>query len=802
VEPAHTQRLEQAEILGAVAYLRSASHPLSHIEEWQGITLSASAERGKHLFQTRGCLACHTHQDFPEGKQTQGPDLSRVGLKLNTPQGAKWLYTWLRNPSHYSARTKMPDLFLEPITEQKREGDEIVEVGVSDPAADLREYLLASKGTSEGAGRYEQAPLPDLAAPDVQASIEAIALEHLRATFTLSQAQKYLASGIPDEMAGELKGDEVELLGANRNDDERRHKVLRYVGRRTLSKYGCFGCHDIPGFEGNKPIGTSLADWGKKDPARMAFEAIDRYIHATVGQDGRDLSIAEVAKHRAEGEHQELDLREFPTAEQGKAYLLNALMSHQREGILYQKLREPRSYDYEKTQNRKYNERLRMPKFPLDSHEEIEAVMTFVLGLLSDPAPEKYQYRPPARQKAIVEGRKVLERFNCGGCHLLREEAYEFDLPTTYADYAEDKEFPADEYPFLEPHFSPQDLAASAATDNRGRVTVRVVGNKVFDSVTGDVSEETEDDDGRRIYYLRPVEPVAINGKVFTTTDQLPMPVEWLRKYHPPEGGDLARMLPPVLIARQKEFDPASNFKYTDAMGWGPPPLAAEGAKVQPEWLHSFLLSPYPIRPAARLRMPKFNMSQQEAGLLVNYFAAVDNERYPFEHDERTTEAHLAALEERTPDRLEDAMKIITNKEKCVKCHLVGDFSPTGSDLAKAPRLDRVHNRLRPEFLRDWIANPGRILFYTGMPVNVKVAEPIRPKDFLVQPGKFEVGPLIQEGTAPEQLDALVDLLLNFPGHMQEKTSIVPLINESPTPTPAPGTTATGGAAGGATEQP
>ncbi|MBI1901390.1 MAG: c-type cytochrome [Planctomycetia bacterium] len=791
-EPGHTQHLEQAEILGAVAYLLSASHPLSHVDESQGITLSPSAERGKRLFQTRGCLACHTHQDFPDAKQTQGPDLSRVGLKLNTPKGAKWLYTWLRNPSHYSARTKMPDLFLEPIVEQKREEDKIVDVGVSDAAADIREYLLASKGTSEGSGKYEPQPLPDLTADDVRQAIDEIALEHLRATFTLSQAQKYLASGIPEEMAGELKGDEVELLGANRNDDERQHKVLRFVGRRTLSKYGCFGCHDIPGFEGNKPIGTNLADWGKKDPGRMAFESIDRFIHATVGQNGRDLSIEEIAKRQQEGEHHELDLREFPTAEQDKAYLLTALMSHHREGFLFQKLREPRSFDYEKTQNKKYNERLRMPQFPFQGHEEIESVMTFVLGLLSDPAPEKYQYRPPERQKAIVEGRKVLERFNCGGCHLLRNESYEFDFPTTYPDFAADKEFPADEYPFLEPHFSPQELARSAATDNRGRATVRVVGSKVFDTVTGEVSEETEDDDGRKIYYLRPVKPVAINGKVFTTSDQLPMPVEWLRKYHPPEGGSLAQMLPPALLARQKEFDPASNFKYTDAMGWAPPPLVGEGCKVQPQWLHSFLLSPYRIRPAARLRMPKFNLSQQEASALVNYFAAVDNERYPFEHDERTTPEHLALLDQRIPDRLTDAMKIVANKEKCVKCHQMGDFAPTGSVLAMAPRLDRVHDRLRPEYLRRWIANPPRVLFYTGMPVNVKVAEPIRPKDFKVVPGKFEVGKLVQEGTATQQVDALADLLLNFPAHMQEQQSIVPLINESPTPTPAPGTTTTG----------
>ena len=39
-----------------------------------------------------------------------------------------------------------------------------------------------------------------------------------------------------------------------------------------ISRLGCYGCHDIPGFETAKPIGIGLNDWGKKDPDRLAFE--------------------------------------------------------------------------------------------------------------------------------------------------------------------------------------------------------------------------------------------------------------------------------------------------------------------------------------------------------------------------------------------------------------------------------------------------------------------------------------------------------------------------------------------------
>ena len=85
------------------------------------------AERGKVIFETRGCLACHQHKDFPKGKATHGPDLSRIGAKLSTQpaaelygwstKGALWLYSWVRQPNRYHARTVMPDTFLDPIRE-------------------------------------------------------------------------------------------------------------------------------------------------------------------------------------------------------------------------------------------------------------------------------------------------------------------------------------------------------------------------------------------------------------------------------------------------------------------------------------------------------------------------------------------------------------------------------------------------------------------------------------------------------------------------------------------------------------
>ena len=75
------------------------------------------------LFETRGCLACHSHVDFPGINSTQGPDLSRLSAKFNTPKGQHWLYSWVKAPNHYYPRTAMPNVFLDPIAEKDASGN-------------------------------------------------------------------------------------------------------------------------------------------------------------------------------------------------------------------------------------------------------------------------------------------------------------------------------------------------------------------------------------------------------------------------------------------------------------------------------------------------------------------------------------------------------------------------------------------------------------------------------------------------------------------------------------------------------
>ncbi|MEZ6058087.1 MAG: hypothetical protein R3C01_15415 [Planctomycetaceae bacterium] len=225
-----------------------------------------------------------------------------------------------------------------------------------------------------------------------------------------------------------VKGDEVELLpkseGEVVSEEEWYNRQMQYLGRRTISRYGCYGCHDIEGFDEARPIGTALQDWGRKDTSKLAFEHIEEYLHHHGEPDGSSTmkAVEEIVKKQYN------DGTATPE-EQMKSLFFASLQHHGREGFLWQKLRAPRSYDHKKIETKGWDERLRMPKFPFNDHQ-IEAVATFVLGLVAEPPAPAYVYQPDQRKKDIIEGERLLAKFNCTSCHMMRTPGVkvEFDL--------------------------------------------------------------------------------------------------------------------------------------------------------------------------------------------------------------------------------------------------------------------------------------------------------------------------------------------------------------------------------------
>jgi hypothetical protein len=831
------KELEPVELHGVVSYLSQHSQSFVPVEKPQGISESsveAKRERGKIAFETRGCLACHQHQDFPKAQEfrgkneiVQGPELSALAQKFDSkrnPKGREWLYSWIKDPTRYNVRTLMPNLYLDPIESKDADGNRTV----TDPAEDIVEYLLdpahvaqageqreeeqaeAGQRSDPGDGNemrvaHDHRPWEPVEEASQEVNAEALkklVTEYLRESFPESRLEDYYANGLPERMRDALKVAEQDLVvpeGEQLTNEQR----LAYVGRKTISKYGCYGCHDIPGFEDAKPIGTGLADWGRKDPTRLAFEHITHYLEHGHGHGGHSADgthpgevkhDAYAAQHPGDEHAPKLGPAAGPQDDRLPPFYERAISHGHRSGFIYQKLREPRSYDYMKTANKKYNDRLRMPEFPFNN-EEREAVITFVLGLVAEPPTEKYLYQGDARSQAIAAGKKVLETFNCGGCHVLEAEKWKLSFSPDLFEGQSSQTLP----PFAEHSFDPAALVKSATKDRRGEVKATIHGlpalspadalPQVRDADDEELEEDAKYSPATAIYGVDLYEAVALNGQPYQRGLQpLQIPGGAIDEKYPSFGGFLAKYLAPRVLELEREANPKAPGN--EAYGWLPPPLMGEGSKVQTDWLYEFLREPYAIRPATFLRMPKFNLSPDDTTKLVNYFAAKDNAEYPYVLDTRRQADHLARREAEyqraggaqgdsgeKSSRLDAAMAIVT-KTQCVQCHQVGDFVPAGPARAQGPNLARVYQRLRPDYTRKWLANPKMFLPYTPMPVNI----------FKYDPEAEHLGGLEQKyyhGTSIEQLDAVVDLLMNFDEYAKRQTRIADLVPKQPAGAPA-----------------
>jgi cytochrome c551/c552 len=745
------RRFEPVEVRAVAEYLLAKSRPVAPLPAPPAVTESPSAHRGKRLFLLHGCLACHRHADFPEGQATQGPDLSQLGAKLGTPSATAWLASWIRDPARHWPHTLMPNPLLTP--EPLPDGADNGRRKTTDPAADIAAYLAGSTGI----GR------PKLPAPLREPDLDALALLYLTRTFPTQTAEQILRDGIPASASNPVtssgaQGDATELAAPVSLE-----KKLHYVGRQTIRKRGCFGCHDIPGFEDAEPIGPALSDWGRKPESLLAFEQVHRFLEqglpspASGEGQGVRARCVQVGESMWDGRTESPSPQPSPKgrgdaeSDADRGFYLDAVRTQRREGFLWQKLRAPRSFDYLKTAHKGYNEQLLMARFSFTPAER-EAIITFVLGLVAEAPKEKYLPRPEPRRRAIVEGRKVLDKYACAQCHTLEMERWTIERRKgegggmKEGGYATTGKGHLPLSSFLLP---PSSLTLVGMPQRTAQGAL----------------DETEDEDGKPLYAFTLWEPVTIGGKVWPVggASVLVAPGQIVHQY-PPRGGDFARLLLPAAIAEAKAA--GSTAGPQEAWGWVPPPLVHTGRALQPAWLHDYLLEPDVIRPASVLRMPKYNLSPEEAAKLVDYFAAAAGTDFPLDSRPRGRAPRPAGDRPAQAPPWEKAFRLVTDQKTfCAKCHLVGDWRPGGpapsagwSGTVLAPNLERVAARIRPDYLRRWIANPKGILPYTPMPVNFPVDE-TRGQDLL-------------SGTSAEQLDAVCDFLLNYDTYLIRRTSV------------------------------
>jgi mono/diheme cytochrome c family protein len=589
---------------------------------------------GRRLFTEKGCLACHAHQGTAVAQGNEilavdsdanfGPNLSRLSAKLDK-SNRHWLVQWILNPNMHWSRTRMPNLHLTPLE-----------------AADIADWLLSQPAGGDAArigevANWNEADVPE---PSLQTLADLARVYLLKAPGMTQVEVDQVLGGKNDVAKGQgISAERAEFLPADA--DERRLKgplnkesLKWYIGKKSIGRMGCYGCHNIPGFEAAKPIGTALNDWGKKDPERLAFEQADDWVKGH----------HKIVQTRADETHKNMPSAEW-TVKDGvtpyEQYYFDALEHRQREGFLHQKLSEPRSFDYARI--RTWDDRLRMPQFrfgrpkplPNESREAFldrasmeedearEAVMTFILGLVAEPVPLTYVNQPKNDRLAEVRGRQVLDKFNCAGCHQIQPGIYDYKLDTDAIKLL-GRSLTLAKPNMKGDHKFPEDNAwVGPVNTDKDRLRIFGVNPREDNQPINEGDADT-----KTVQRLRLARALRITdgnnnleGDLPAGEDAFLLPGN-IATHSEAHGGIFANLLTPYLKARY-------SSRLTDdakARSTLPPPLEREGERAQPGWLFGFLRNPEAVRPTnwMMLRMPRFNMSDDDAMALVNYFAAFD----------------------------------------------------------------------------------------------------------------------------------------------------------------------------------
>ena len=267
-----------------------------------------NAAHGKELFESRGCLACHS---IGEGDQMMGgtfaANLTRVGEKANYDYLVRWIHNARERTRPYCPYEKK-------------------DIGPEDYAKKNLPYkwdLERSKCPNDGHELQVQnmTVMPSLRLrPEDAEDI---------ATYLISQKKQEPSS----------------YADAAFMDDPN----LKEEGKKWVRFYGCGGCHEISGMEDEGRIGTELTFEGSKPIERLDF-ALSTEPAQRGGKDSEPIKDKE-------------DLARLPDGPAEKPW-------YDHKGFFEHKLAEPNVYDLGKEKGE--TEKLRMPNVHLTKEEVLD----------------------------------------------------------------------------------------------------------------------------------------------------------------------------------------------------------------------------------------------------------------------------------------------------------------------------------------------------------------------------------------------------------------------------------------------
>ncbi len=395
-----------------------------YVPKADNLTLAyATYERG-------GCYACHKTKGF-ENMRKPGPILTKIDSKL-TPE---WVKNWIRNPRGVKPTTWMPRFWYNsnnsgpadaprneaeisaiaaylfansekhefavknPPRGDAKNGEKIIkEIGCQGchvvgegsreqvgPRRTFGQPLenIGNKTTYEWVFNWVRDPkhynpatyMPNLRLTDSQVADVATYLIGLKGPSgdapKATPDQKVVDDTLLDYLQNVMPFEDAKAQLAKLSADQRQVEL----GRRAINRYGCFSCHDIKGFEKAQSIGTDLSEEGSKLVTRLDFAFITDIPHTS------------------------------------------------KIGWFRAKLHDPRLFD--KGRVLPPLDKLRMPNFDLTDVEN-QRLVTAIMSFQREIQPPAAMPVKDARTDFLYQGRTLVHRRNCVGCHIIEGDGGDF----------------------------------------------------------------------------------------------------------------------------------------------------------------------------------------------------------------------------------------------------------------------------------------------------------------------------------------------------------------------------------------
>jgi len=269
---------------------------------------AGNAAHGKELFETRGCMACHS---MGEGDEVQGgvfaANLTREGEKANYDYLVRWIHNARQRTRPYCPYEKK-------------------DIGPEDYAKKGLPYVFDLEHSRCPNDRHELQVQNMTVMPSLRLTAED-------------------AQDIATYLMGQKQKDASSYADASFMDDPK----LKDEGKKWVRHFGCAGCHEIAGFEDEGRIGTELTFEGSKPIERLDF-ALFTEPAKRGGKDSEPIKDKE-------------DLARLPDGPAKDSW-------YDHKGFFEHKLAEPNVYDQGMVKGE--TEALRMPNLHLTKEQVLD----------------------------------------------------------------------------------------------------------------------------------------------------------------------------------------------------------------------------------------------------------------------------------------------------------------------------------------------------------------------------------------------------------------------------------------------